>query len=918
VAGTKGLYTVGVESLGHSGPGSYRIEVARLRPASPDDRLRARAVASLAEAHELRRSGSWGDAAVSYRAAAQFWQGLGGRGREADALEWAARCFSHEGREDRAALLLTRAAEGFHAAGEPAQEANSLDKLGTAQRHLGNREEALARYHQALDLWRRLDDRPNQARALTDIANLHKGEGELGAAELEYKKVLGLWQALGRRRDAAITRTNLAGIYSLAGDPHLALDELAQAAAEVGTSGSPEDRAFILEETGRVHRKLGERDSAIEDYRQALALLRQAGSRENEVAVLDGLAGLHDEAGRYARARELYRAALGLPEAKRDPRWSSALLQDIAWTYLHQGEPAQALPLFRQALPIARKAEFTAGEGTVLLGIARVERGLDHLEAAATWAERSLEAIEALRAGSDRLDQRSALLAKNQDAFDFTVDTLMELDRRHPGRGFDTLAFDVSERARARRLLDALPRTSGEAPQTTLHDARLDTLRRRVNGAEEARLRLLAAGTRGPELLRTDRALRAALEDLRSARDRLAPSRAASNASPRLLRLEDVQTSVLTPETLLLTYDLGPERSYLWAVSTDRVRSFILPASEVLERQARLVSLLLAHSDERATAGQVSLQTERLGERLLGPVAGELARHRRVIASVEGALQTVPLGALPDPGHQGDPLLAHHDVLYVPSASALAWLSARRDSAPPAPPGKLVAVVADPVFERGDDRVKTKEPPGTSPAPEGSPALAGPHLPRLRYSGAEAKAVLAQVPDGEGFLAEGFDARKGLVTGGAVSGFRILHFATHSWASAEEPELSALVLSRVDADGRLQDGILWAHEIAGLHLSAKLVVLSSCDSGLGTAIHGEGLVGLSQAFFRAGVPSLVVSRWRVDDRAAAELMSRFYQGLLGKGLPVAEALRRAQLAIRAEPRWRRPYYWAGFVQEGSW
>ena len=178
--------------------------------------------------------------------------------------------------------------------------------------------------------------------------------------------------------------------------------------------------------------------------------------------------------------------------------------------------------------------------------------------------------------------------------------------------------------------------------------------------------------------------------------------------------------------------------------------------------------------------------------------------------------------------------------------------------------------------------------------------------------------MLTQVPDGEAFLAEDFAARKGLVTGGGLSGYRILHFATHSWASAEEPELSALVLSRFDPAGRLQDSTLWAHEIAALHLSADLVVLSSCDSGLGTAIHGEGLVGLSQAFYRAGVPRLVVSRWQVDDRAAAELMGRFYQGLLGEGLPVAEALRRAQLAIRADPRWRRPYYWAGFVQEGIW
>ena len=677
MAATKGLYTVSVESLSHPDPGSYRLEVTRLRPASADDRTRARAVVSLAEAHERRRSGSWGDAAASYRAAAKSWLALGDRGREADALEWAARCFSQEGHEDEAAPLLTRAAQGFHSAGEPAREANALDKLGTALRHLGEREDALSRYHQALELWLHLGDRPNQARALTDIANQQKGEGELGAAELEYKKALALWLALGRDRDAAITRTNLAGIYSLAGDPHLALDQLAQATSEVGISGSPQDRAFILEETGRVHRKLGERGQAIEDYRRALDLLRGAGSQENEVAVLDGLAGLHDEEGRYPRARELYRAALDLPEAKRDPRWGATLLQDVAWTYLHQGEPAQALPLFREALPIARQAEFTAGEGTVLLGIARVERALGHLEAAATWAERSLEAIEALRAGSDRLDQRSALLAKHQDAFDFTVDSLMELDRQHPGRGFAALAFDVSERARARRLLDALPRSSVEAQPTAFYDARLDTLQSRVNGAEEERLRLLAAGTRGPELERTERALRAALEDLRSARDRLAPSRASSGAGPRLLRLEDVQASVLTPETLLLTYDLGPERK-LPLGGLDRPGEELRPPRERDPGTAGPPRLPAPRPQRRARDGRPGGAPG--GEArpgTPGPGGGQLARHRRVVANVEGALQTVPLGALPDPSHPGDPLLAHHESCTCPP----------RPPSPGSPPG---------------------------------------------------------------------------------------------------------------------------------------------------------------------------------------------------------------------------------------
>ncbi len=600
----------------------------------------------------------------------------------------------------------------------------------------------------------------------------------------------------------------------------------------------------------------------------------------------------------------------------------ATLEEAIAWTYLRGGEPAAALPLFHQALRTLRETRFSAGEAAVLSGIARVERALGHAEAAADWAERSIEATEELRAGADRLDLRSALLAGHQDTFDFAVDTLMELDRRHPGRGFAARAFDVAERAKARRLLDALPEApAGEGPADQPRPGpgpRQDTASRRVAAAEEARLQLLDAGAPTPELERAEGTLRAALEELRAVEDRLRPRGLDVDGTPRPLRLDEIQQRVLGPDTLLLSYDLGPERSFLWAVSRDQLMTVTLPAAEVLERQARVVSRLQAESDSPTAGDQAAPWTEGLSERLLAPVASELIGHRRLLVSLEGALHTVSFGALPDPANRGKPLLAEHEITYVPSGSAAAWLAAPSRASRAANASKLLAVVADPVFAAGDDRLRGRGATSSPAGGAGASALVGRDLPRLPYTGHEADALLALVrPPDEARGFRGFAARKELATSGALSGYRIVHFATHSWASSEAPELSALVLSRFDPAGHSLDGVLWAHEIAGLHLSADLVVLSACDSGLGTAIHGEGLVGLSDAFFRAGVPRVVVSLWRVDDQAAAELMRRFYKGFLDEGLPAAEALRRAQLAIRSQARWRRAYYWAGFVLEGA-
>jgi CHAT domain-containing protein len=131
--------------------------------------------------------------------------------------------------------------------------------------------------------------------------------------------------------------------------------------------------------------------------------------------------------------------------------------------------------------------------------------------------------------------------------------------------------------------------------------------------------------------------------------------------------------------------------------------------------------------------------------------------------------------------------------------------------------------------------------------------------------------------------------------------------------------LSGLVLSLVDADGRPRQGLLTAPDVSSLRLGAELVVLSSCRSAAGREVRGEGLVGLTRAFMDAGAPRVVASLWPVDDVASSELMTRMYRGMLGpdQASPAA-ALRKAQLRMLRHPRWKAPYYWAGFQLQGEW
>jgi CHAT domain-containing protein len=191
-------------------------------------------------------------------------------------------------------------------------------------------------------------------------------------------------------------------------------------------------------------------------------------------------------------------------------------------------------------------------------------------------------------------------------------------------------------------------------------------------------------------------------------------------------------------------------------------------------------------------------------------------------------------------------------------------------------------------------------------------------LPRLPFSRREAQAILSVTPEGQGMQALDFKASRATATGPDLSQYRVVHFATHGLLNSEHPELSGLVLSLVDPRGTPQDGFLGLEDVYNLNLSADLVVLSACETGLGKEIQGEGLLGLTRGFMYAGASRVVASLWSVNDAATAELMRHFYKAMEQDGLRPAAALRWAQMEIREQERWSQPYYWAGFVIQGEW
>ncbi len=778
------------------------------------------------------------------------------------------------GEPEEARRYFTEALELRRGLGDLEGEAQLLNNLASLERYLGAWRVALSHYGRALELRRRTEDRWGEAKVLNNIGYAYLTLGEIDRSPGFFERALELRRELGDRAGQAVSLTNLGTVYHQQGNPAKALAFRRKALALRQELGKQRDVARTLLWLARDYRALGDATAALAELERALALFAGTGDR----------------------------------------RFEARAYNDRGQVLLELGRPADALEDLETALALERQVRDRAGEVETLVALAQSYHRLGRLDVAREHARAAVERIETLRAGVGIPELRASFSSARHQAYELEVELAMELHRRHPGEDHHLAALEASERGHARDLLDLLSSSRidpdrGIDPTLTERRSRLEE---RLRFLAQRRLRL--DGQRAAEL---DRELdRIALElDRVEADIRRDHPRSAGLGRPRVLDAAAIR-GLLDPETALIEISLGQRRSFLWWITSAAVDSFELPAGPELEHLARSAHHRLSAVDhEIATAaGDGDGPVETLGRLLLGPLAGRLG-SRRLVVVADGALHLLPFAALPRPagspgagrsaGAARGPLLLGHEVVQLPSASVLPLLRRPRRRAP----RWTAAVLADPILRTGDPRRPQAPPPS---APRSA------DLDRLPATGREAAAIRDLLPAGDVFLALGADADRATVLGDAFAGARVVHFATHGVIDTERPQLSGLVLSQPDTESPDGGGFLGLRDVYGLELAAELVVLSGCRTALGREMRGEGLVGLTRGFMHAGAPRVIASLWRVEDRATAELMSRFYRALWVDGSPPAAALRSAQLAMRSEGRYRDPYYWAGFVIQGDW
>ncbi len=796
------------------------------------------------------------------------------------ATQSVARCLFRTGKSTEAVATFQAALAISDAAHLDARSALIWRSLSTVYQQAGDLTAALDAAARSRKLYHAAGDVAGEGAAVFNTANAYFRKGQYRLAAEAYEESLKLLDD----RDPATANTalsNLASVYSEQGDYDVALSYLERVTRSASFAKmTANSRASTLSTLGATYRRLGRYPEALEVLNRALALARESKDPNHEANVLTALGTLHHYMGHEHDREALadYQQASEIAAGGRLPWSQTYALDDVSLTYLDLNQPDLALQKGLEALAIARPLNSPSSLWEPLNAVGKAYRKLNRrAEAEASFREAvaNIESLRAELAGGEQegLSFFSGMLAPYQELLALRAESK------------DTEgALAMAERAKAHQLLDVMARgktqiTQAMSPEEKAREQAHSREAPKWNDALEGKAKSDPAAVAGFEKAAGE--LEAFRSRLYTAHPELKVGR--GKADPLSL----AQAARLVPDagTVLLEFSVTDDAVYLFVLehaSADKpALSMYQPAVAIKhlagDIEAFRRQLANRDLDYRTTA-------EHLYRELLGPVEARLKGKSIVGIIPDGPLWDLPVQALVAPG--GKSLLERMAVFYAPSLTALSE-TVRLTRTAAAPEHTLLAMGP----------------------PDGSLPQATAEVRELgKLYGAQSADVFAG--------AEATEQR----WKASAPHYRILHLATHGVLKGNNPLFSYLKLNR-GTDGA-EDGMLEAREIADLNLRAELAVLSACETARGEFRSGEGVVGMSWALMMAGTPSVVVSQWKVDSASTTQLMLALHRTLYRSlsAAPMAgkaEALRKAALEVAADPRYRHPFYWAGFAMLGN-
>jgi tetratricopeptide (TPR) repeat protein len=797
--------------------------------------------------------------------------------READSPRWIAQTHLGLSQVQRELGQYAKALETLEALRRRQKAANDKEGLENTFRAVcdvyytrGDFARALEGYKQLLGTYEARGDRPRAAATLLQLGNCQNSLGDYARALTTFEEVLARQQALGDKQGTAQAFVNLGNVYTNLGDPDTAFVHLKRGFDLAVELGLKVPAAVAASNIGLTHLRRGNAAMARAAFEYALEGYRALGDPAGVALTLTNLAIAIKSLGDPARALEIHQEAAQLNEARGDAAGLAMAHACIGQTYLVLGDPEKARAALERGASVARSRRITRTLVLCLSDLAalHVDRGEPAL--ALATAREALRETELLLGG---LGEEQGATARAQWTNLFAVGAQAAMRE-----GDAAAVFTFLESGRAGALLaDLDSREAFRWKEESLPPelARLDEEAQAKERAARAAYDLAAQGGNREERQAAGKALDDATRGVHEVAGRIqrALKQQAAFFYPRARTIEETRAA-LTADQALVVYGL---------CRGEALALVLRPEGERLVALGRVADVVAACEalEARKPDADVDPAVAELRRLIVEPLKLE-PEVRQVIVSPEGPLCYLPFG-----------LLLGIAVALAPSGTTHGLLLEEQVAA-----GRGILALGDPDY---------------AGASQGAAAIyhRGRPLAALPATRAEAVAIGTQT-----LLGPEANETKLREMLRSVPRWRAIHFACHGLVNPEKPLLSSLALSRAGES----DGFFTALEVLRTRLPSDLVVLSACETATGKIVSGEGIVGLTHAFTFAGTPRVICSLWKVDDEATSALMKKFYELWNPKegsaGLPAAEALREAQAFVRAQEKWKHPYYWAAWVLWG--
>lgn len=816
------------------------------------------------------------------------------------------RTYALQSRPDEALASFNRSLAISEAIQDKKSMALALNALGIGNRAQGRNEIALAYYQKSLALSEDLKDKVIKAKVLNNMGDLYIFEGRYTEALTCLQQAVKTNESLGGAMDKlgmGYHLHNIAQVYRLQGRYEQALEYNRKSLKLREEINDKEGIGGSQNNIGVVYKSQGLHEQALEWFQKGLKSFQEALDTDGVAIALSNMGDIYRQQKRYDLALEYLQKSLRLHEEISGRVGIAQALRDLSWLYYDQGNYSEMLEISRRAAKLAEEINAPQELWTSQESMGRALRALGQPAQARQSFLAAIATIESLRhqVAGGRQQQQSFLENKLAPWFGM-IDLLVSQKE-------SVEAFTFAERAKARVLLDVL-----QTGRTNIQRALSPQERQEEEQQQQRLVALNSQLSRESLSLKPNRTL---IADLKS---QLAKARLASEALETALYVAHPElkinrgeltpitlaetASLLTEQTAWLEFAVGQDKTHLFVITknntTAELKTYSLPLKRKdLAERTEQFRRYLAEKDLRH-----SQPARALYDSLLKPAAAQLQGKTRLIIVPEGPLWELPFQALMSADNRF--LIEDYAISLAPSLTVLREMIRVQEKRNKTTEPATLLAIGNPAL--GHEMLAQRA------------ELMGDKLEPLPFAEQQALQLgqlykaKAKVFIGAAATEQRFKAEAGR--------YRILHLATHGVLDDRNPMYSHLVFAQTGTAEK-EDGLLEARELLEMDLQAELAILSACETGRGRVSAGEGLVGLTWALFVAGVPSTVVSQWKVADKSTAELMVEFHKQLQAQNGKAenrethAEALRRAALSLMKQPAYRHPFHWAGFVLVGN-